>query len=271
LAPRSRPQSRSQSRLGDLAPGEHGPADALDQPAARRDALAEGIPSKILAAGVVLGSIYLLFLLFSSPRFRVHRVTVDGTRLLSAADVEVASGVHGMSVFRVRTDLVAEQIVDQFGGASRARVTCQLPNRVTIAVEEHPAVLAWQSGELYWWVDTEGNVLGADETSGDLVVIRDLAGVNPEPEDRVVGVPWDLAQAVVDELPAVRSFDYTREAGLILHVTDSSWPVHLGHQGDARAKVELMKAIVPELSAQNARVGYIDLRSEGSPTVGWTP
>ena len=68
-----------------------------------------------------------------------------------------------------------------------------------------------------------------------------------------------------------QGWDIESEDTDFLDVTDASWPVHLGHQGDPRAKVELMKAIVAELSAQNAKVGYIDLRSEGSPTVGWTP
>jgi len=52
----------------------------------------------------------------------------------------------------------------------------------------------------------------------------------------------------------------------VAYVTAEGWPVYLGHEGDAAAKVAIMRALVDELVRRNVSVAYIDLRNEVRPT-----
>lgn len=252
---------RAESRLGSEARTVD--LDALLLPAS---STARFDVSKAVAGLLLLGSAYLLYLFLTSPRFEVHEVTVHGTQLLDQAEVVEAANVTSMSVFRVRTDELAASVEQQFVGLAKVSASARLPNRVTIAVQEEQAVVAWRSGDLYWWIDSHGNVLGSDQERGDLLVVRDVAGIDPQPSGMLVSVPWTLALAIKDALPALEELDYTREAGLIVYVTTERWPVYLGHEGDAQAKVAVMQQLVARLAQDGVAVEYIDLRDEAAPT-----
>ncbi|MBC7236568.1 MAG: FtsQ-type POTRA domain-containing protein [Chloroflexi bacterium] len=261
---------RSYSRLGkEVSPVD---LDALLLPKAAK---ARFDWSKVLAALIFLGSVALLYQFYASPRFRVHQVIVRGTRLLARTKVEAAADVRGQSLFTICTAELIDRLQTQFGNLAHISASCHLPNRVVISVREKHAVLAWYSGERYWWVDKEGNILGNDEESGGsaanpselgIVVIRDVASIAPQPQSFVVGVPWELALEMKAALPAIQEFDYTREHGLILYVTEERWPVYLGHEGDAATKVAVMQALVARLSQERIPAKYLDLRDETAPT-----
>jgi hypothetical protein len=99
-----------------------------------------------------------------------------------------------------------------------------------------------------------------------LVVVHDLKGVAPAPHEQIAGLPWQLAQDLLQVLPIIKTYDYTPDEGLIVYVTTNNWPVYLGHEGDAGAKVALMQAVVEQLTAKGVNVEHIDLRNERRPT-----
>jgi cell division septal protein FtsQ len=264
---------RSTSRLGSEVVARD--LDALIVPASKTSRF-DG--SKVFSALLLLGTIYILYLFLDSPRFRVHHVHIQGTNLLDRAEVEAAVHIKGASIFTVRTDELAQSLEEQFAGLARVSASCQLPNQVFIAIREEQAVLGWESGEQIWWVDADGKVLGSagpkagpegsnDSPPADLLVIRDVAGLAPEPQELLVEVPWRLALEMRQALPAITRFDYTREAGLILYVTDRRWPVYLGHEGVAATKIAILQSLVPRLSQEGLAIQHIDLRDETAPTV----
>jgi cell division septal protein FtsQ len=264
---------RSQSRLGSEATAMD--LDALVVPASRTSRFDV---SKVFSALLLFGAMYILYLLLGSPRFQVHHVHIQGTRLLDKAEVEAAIDVKGASIFAVRTDELAQSLEQHFTGLARVSASCQLPNQVTIAIREEQAVLAWESGGQIWWIDADGKVLGKARATGpspgshdpqtaDLLVVRDVAGIAPQPQGLLVEVPWRLALELRQALPAITRFDYTREAGLILYVTDGLWPVYLGHDGVAAAKVAILESLVTRLDQEGLAVEHIDLRDEKAPTV----
>jgi cell division septal protein FtsQ len=264
---------RSQSRLGSEAAVMD--LDALVAPASRTWRFDV---SKLFSVLLLFGTIYILYLFLDSSRFQVHHVHIQGTRLLDKAEIEAAIDIKGASIFAIRTDELVRSLDQHFAGLARVSASCQLPNQVTITVREEQAVVAWESGGQTWWVDADGTVLGKARTTdaspgsqdpqlADLLVIRDVTGIAPQPQELLVEVPWRLALELRQVLPAITRFDYTRETGLVLYVTDGRWPVYLGHEGVAATKIAILESLVARLDREGLSVEHIDLRDEKAPTV----
>jgi cell division septal protein FtsQ len=248
--------SRSQIRLAGLG-------EAPPRPAAGR---ASGRAAKIPALILLVGALWVLARLLGDPAFQVHEVRLAGLRQVREAEVAEVVNVLGHSLFTVRAAALEDALERRFGCVEMAEVVCRLPDRVTVTLYEQDVVLVWQSGERYWWLGADGEVLGETEDPGDLVVVHDVAGLAPEPEGHILGVPVALTRDLGEVLAANRRYDYTRETGLVAYVTAAGWPVYLGHEGDAAAKVAIMRALVDELVRRGAGVEYIDLRNEVRPT-----
>jgi len=252
--------ARSRSRLGEQA---HADLEALLAPAQRTSAFAWSKPA---AGALLVGSIYLIFVFLTSPRFRVRELIVSGTELQSPQAVERVAALQGESTFLVRDKPIAERLLRELPMLRRVHVTTRLPNRVFIDVQENQALLAWESGGQFWWVDDHGETMGSSPDHGGLTRIRDVAGIGTDARS-LLRVPWGLARDVADELPQIEAMDYTRESGLIVHVTEDRWPVYLGHEGDAHEKIVILHALVAKLMKDDAIPEYIDLRDENMPTL----
>lgn len=252
---------RSSSRLG-TALNAKPDADLEFAPAGGRRINWAKLPSLAL----LVGSLWLIYTLFGGHRFRVSRVTIGGTSLVERGEVRRLVNADGANIFRIDAKGVAARLKEEFGCIERAVVRCRLPNEVTVSVTEREALLVWESGGRYWWLDVQGNVLGATDGPGELVVIHDLGQVAPEPEGYVVGCPWELAHEMMDALPAARDYDFTRQQGLIVYVTANRWPVYLGHKGHGPTKIAILRSLVDSVTRKGIDVEYIDLRNERRPT-----
>jgi len=221
--------------------------------------------AKVPALFILAASVWLLAVMHGAPRFGVSEVVVEGAYLIDANYIRVAAGVQGTNIFRVRPYDVDRRLRDAFGCIDEVDVTCKLPGSVSIKVRERAAVMIWQSGGRYWWIGSDGNILGTTEVVGNLPIIHDVAGSMVEPTDYLVGIPWRLAQEMVNALPSATSYDYVNGLGLVIYVTDAKWPVYLGYEGSAESKVAILQALVSHLAEQAVDVEYIDLRNEHSP------
>lgn len=257
---RIRRKQRSRERLA----AARAEAERLS-PAAPRPA---GSMLLVRLPGVLLmcGALWLLGMLLADARFRVATVDVRGAQRIPQDQIVEAAGALGRNAFLVPGQALERRLERELGGIATASVHTILPDRVVIAVEEADVAIVWQSGERYWWVGLEGQVYGEAPGPGNLVVVRDLQGVAPEPGDHIVGVPARLARDLYDALPANQFYAYTPDLGLVVFVTASEWPVYLGHEGDAAVKVAVLRALVERLISQGVDVEYVDLRNEHRPT-----
>lgn len=252
---------RSSSRLG-ASEGTRAEEESASAPVVQRYSVWAKLPALI----VLFGSIWVLYGFFADPRFRVSELVIDGANLVQEADARRVMNVVNTNLFRVNARELTARLESEFGVLERASIHCRLPNRVFLSLEEREAVLVWESGGLHWWIGHDGEVLGATEDAGDLVMIHDIKGFARQPEGHVAGVPWGLALEMREAVPAIQDFDYTSEEGLIVYVTDHGWPVYLGHKGDAQVKAAIMWALADELVSQGWGVAYIDLRNSQRPT-----
>jgi cell division septal protein FtsQ len=254
--PRRQRGSRSQIRLAEWG-------GTTPRPVRGR---AAGRAAKIPALILLVGALWVLARLLGDPAFQVHEVRLEGLKQVREAEVTEVVNVLGHSLFTVRSAALEDELMRRFGCVETAEVICRLPDSVTVVLHEQEVVLVWQSGERYWWLGAEGEVLGETEDPGDLLVVRDVAGREPDPDDHILGAPVALARDLDEVLSANRRYDYTAETGLVVYVTAAGWPVYLGHEGDAATKVAIMRALVDELVRRGATVEYIDLRNEVRPT-----
>jgi cell division septal protein FtsQ len=255
-----RKQKRSSVRLGVAT------AQQPREDEARQLGTGHLVWIKLPAMLLLIASVYALYLFFNDARFMINQVGIEGNNLVPANEVRQAVGLEGISIFWVNPEDIEEWVAAQFGIMEHVDVSHRLPNHVTIRLRERDEVLVWQSGGQYWWVDVTGQVLGAAAGPGQLVVIHDVGEYAPDPGDRIAGVPFRLAWDLVSALPGIRAYDYTRDEGLVLHITEAHWPVYLGYQGEAREKAAVMQSLAEQLVAQRSRVSYIDLRNENRPT-----
>jgi len=291
-----RPKRNSQARRPSVRLGAQrttSPTGISDADALRRRwrHRARHYVAQLPAVILLVGALWLLVTLFSDARFQINEVTIRavapepagtergvlagaqpdvGLRVVRAEEIQQAADIVGTNIFRLNSAETEERLKRQFGCLERVAIDPWLPNQVLVTVQEYETVLVWESGGRSWWVNAQGKILGPVTNATDLVVIHDTLGHavlgDGDLPEYIVGVPWGLAQEMVKALPAARSFDYTEDEGLILHVTTAQWPVYLGYKGDARAKVGLMQALVGELMAKKINVQYIDLRVEQRPS-----
>jgi cell division protein FtsQ len=99
--------------------------------------------------------------LFTSPRFAVHEVEVRGAHVVSHDRIVAAAGIEpGTSLFLLDPRLVVER-VQALPEVQRADVVRELPNRVTVMVEERKPFTLVHTGRLHW-VDEGGHVIGRE-------------------------------------------------------------------------------------------------------------
>ncbi|MEA3408337.1 MAG: FtsQ-type POTRA domain-containing protein [Chloroflexota bacterium] len=224
--------------------------------------------SKALALVLLLVNVWFMYRFLASSRFCVQEVIVKGQERVSGEEVENVANVLGRNAFHIQTSKLERRIEEQFGCVKQSSVHCKLPSKVVITLEERQDILVWASGERYWWVDKDGNVLGPAADPSDCVVVRDVRGWAPAPQGRLIDVPWALVWDVVEALPAARSYEYVPNIGLVLRVTDHSWPVYLGYDGDAELKVMVMRELVQGFLEEDMQIEYIDVRNGRRPSYG---
>jgi len=251
---------RSRSRLGPQVGST--PEESLESSPARGKG---SIWAKVPALFLFLGSIWVLYNLFTGVRFRVNEVSISGAKLLQSAEVERFLDVGHRSIFHVNSKGLESRLLQEFGCIEQVAVRCRLPNQVFVTIEEYEVNLVWESKGRYWWVGSDGRVLGITDSPGTLLVIHDVQGFAPEPQGRIIGVPWVYAQELHQALPDIKAYDYMSGKGLVVYATGARWPVYLGYQGSAGDKIAIMKALVEKLAANGTDVEYIDLRNERRP------
>ncbi|MHB9032870.1 MAG: cell division protein FtsQ/DivIB [Anaerolineae bacterium] len=219
------------------------------------------------ALGILLALLILVFggtLLFGS-QFKVHEVQVVGAKLIDERELQNSVKLLGRSILLFNPGKVETALREKYVVLAKVSVGRQLPDKVYIHIEEQPARWAWESSGKYWWLRADGSVIGEMPDAGRLVVVHDIMAAFSQPEGYIPGVPWKLADAMLQALPVIPAFDYSVSDGLVVYVTEAQWPVYLGTGGDAQRKAEVLRALVKELTNRKAQVAYIDLRNESNP------
>ena len=109
---------------------------------------------------LLVGAAWVVYDSASSDRFQVRSIRVQGTVLLSRAEIENVVAVTGANIFWVDRGQVAARL-RALPLVQRAEVSVALPDTVEVTIVERQPAAFWVSGGESYLVDREGVILKA--------------------------------------------------------------------------------------------------------------
>jgi cell division protein FtsQ len=221
--------------------------------------LLTGRPLSILLCGVAL---WYGVSLLQNPAYVVKTVTVTGASTLSAARVSELTGAIGQPVWALDAAAIAATI-RQSPYVVSADVAINLPNTVTVTMNERASEVRWKNGSLYLIIDDSGEILGIDPAvviTGTLI-INDDSAVLLQPGDRVAADIIPMARSVAQRFPAEVKLDIARlgwdERRGISVITADNRTILLG----TSARIDEKLAILAQLVSEQSAFAFADVRS----------
>jgi len=223
----------------------------------------------LLAAGAAAlgGSTLAAGWVLRSSRFAVSSVDVTGQSRLTREEIEAAAGIApGTNLFMLDAGAVVARL-EALPLIRHAEVIRNLPNRVTLVVEERRPFTLVHAEHLHW-VDEQGMDLGR-EPRAVAPVTPVLSGIGPDdlgegpagPSDRAT-LGLSLLRLLVRSqsplLGQVSEIDMSRAEGPVLY-TLGGVEVRLG-QEDWEARLGRLQGVLAQLGASGETVTSIDLR-----------
>ena len=264
ISPRARP-----SALGDL--GDPATAVAGQRvPGVRRRPRrpirwlwmtgALGLAVGVAAAVAVAGHWAL-----TTPRFAVMAVEVRGaSRVPPQRILEVSGIVRGTNLWRIDPDHVRARL-ESLPEIRRADVVRELPNRVSILVEERRPFTLVHAARLHW-LDEEGRLLGEEPhaVATDVPVIR---GLSEEELATMRTTPGPRARAAIALIRAllrtgsalaaeISEIDMSRPEGPVLYTIDGV-EVRLGSE-EWEERLARLEGVLAQVATEDLH--GVDLR-----------
>jgi cell division protein FtsQ len=264
ISPRGRPPA-----LGDF--GDHATAVAGQRlPRARRQprrrirwrwmlgaaALAVGTAAAVLVAG---------HWVLTTPRFAVVAVEVRGASRVPAHRVlEVSGIVRGTNLWRVDPDQVRGRL-EALPEIRRADVVRELPNRVSILVEERRPFTLVHAARLHW-LDEDGRLLG-EESHAVAPEVPVISGLSEDELATMRTTPGPRARAAIALIRAllrtgsalaaeISEIDMSRAEGPVLYTVDGV-EVRLGSE-EWEERLARLEGVLTQVATQD--VQGVDLR-----------
>ncbi len=257
------PTARRRTRLGlSTAGAQPAAATAIAFPAAS-PAVWKARRPKLVAAVLIAALIGALLAFFDTDQFYVFDLEVIGNQFLTQAEVERATGIAGYNIFFVEPQSV-ERAVSRMPEVKSVQVTAELPNRLTVAVEERVPDITWLRGSETYWVDADGIPFRARATRPELPVVRDLDQQPVQPGQVLTTSGLLAVQALRSVWPdAPHAFEWSNARGLSF-TDERGWKIYLGDATEMAGKLAKYRALAAQLVATKANVKFIDF-GKGDP------
>ena len=216
------------------------------------------IPFKgvLLAAAVV----FAIVLLMISPLFTVRQVAVEGNAVVKTEEILKTAGLDGdVNIFAIMSHQAARRL-ESLPYIQSARIEKNFPNALTVTIVERKprGYVEYARMNTYLLIDGEGMVLGTQSVMTDKLPVivglsfsefavgHALETDNPSAFDTVV----TLSQLFVkNELADIVKVDVSDSRDIHLYLRNVD--VFFGSMEDADLKVQTLKALAPELPAED--------------------
>ena len=273
LSPRGQPSSLgdvgersaliARQKVGRAASRSAGAARTRARRSATRRWLAIAVIVVAGGSGVAGGVRWLL----TAPRFAIAGVEVRGVSRVSAERVVEAAGIPARAnIFRIDPATVTARL-QTVPEILRADVIRELPNRVTILVEERRPFTLVSNGTLHW-LDEEGRLLGEEPhaVAPNVPVISglseaELAALRTEPGPKaraaltLIRSLLRSGSALVGEISEI---DMSGREGPVLYTVDGI-EVRLGAE-EWEERLARLAGVLAQIGRTGEGVTAIDLR-----------
>jgi len=202
---------------------------------------------------------------FTTERFAVVAVEVRGASRVPPQRILEASGiVNGQNLWRIDPARVRGRL-EEMPEIRRADVIRELPNRVTIVVEERRPFTLVHAAKLHW-LDEDGRVLG-DETRAVNTEVPMISGLSEEELVTMRTSPGPRARAAIALIRAllrtgsalaseISEIDMSRAEGPVLYTVDGV-EVRLGTE-EWDERLARLEGVLAQVARQD--VNGVDLR-----------
>jgi len=223
--------------------------------------LATGAAVLATAAGLIASGYWA----FTTERFAVVAVEVRGASRVPPQRILEASGiVHGQNLWRIDPARVRGRL-EELPEIRRADVIRELPNRVSIVVEERRPFTLVHAAKLHW-LDEEGRVLG-DETRAVNTEVPVISGLSEEELVTMRTSPGPRARTAIALIRAllrtgsalaseISEIDMSRAEGPVLYTVDGV-EVRLGSE-EWDERLARLEGVLAQVASQD--VNGVDLR-----------
>jgi cell division septal protein FtsQ len=203
----------------------------------------------------------------TTERFAVRAVEVRGASRVPLERIAEAAAVPlGVNLWRLDTAAVIAR-VEALPEVRRAEVVRELPNRVSILVEERRPFTLVHSGRLHW-VDEDGRMIG-HEREAVVPPVPVISGLSEDEVATMRTAPAPRARAAISLLRTllraggalaaeISEIDMSRRDGPVLY-TVGGIEVRIGSE-DWDERLARLAGVLANVSAQGDLVRAIDLR-----------
>jgi cell division protein FtsQ len=216
----------------------------------------------VLVVGAVAGAVGWVV---SSPRFAVGAIEVRGASRVPVARILAAAAIApGANLWTLDSRAVVARI-ESMPEIRRADLVRELPNRVTIVVEERRPFTLVHAGRLHW-MDEDGRVLGEEARA----VAPEVPVISGLTEDELASMrtsPGPKARAAIALIRAllrsgsaltaeISEIDMSRPEGPVLYTVDGV-EVRLGAE-EWDERLARLEGVLAQVATQD--VNGVDLR-----------
>src|SRR5204863_206669 len=228
-------------------------------------ALVLGVAAAVLSAG---------WWVTTSPRFAVAAVAVQGASRVPVPRILAAAAIPpGANLWTLDGGAVAAR-VSALPEIRRADVVRELPNRVTIVVEERRPFTLVHAGRLHW-MDEDGRVLG-EEARAVAPEVPVISGLSEEELATMRTSPGPKARAAIALIRAllrsgsaltaeISEIDMSRSEGPVLYTVDGV-EVRLGAD-DWDERLARLPGVRPQVAKQDVSAVDVERAVEAARAI----
>lgn len=242
----------------------------------------------LLVLAVIGGGIDIAL---TNPTFHVQQVNIEGTQNAGLIAAIRQMGIQGQDIFLLhQADLL--QRIEALPLVRSVRLDIQLPNRVTVTIQERIPVLLWQYGHTVYGLDQDGTVIAPasalSETQSLATVLDKRQGVSLHPGTHIDTAQIAFAQQLVQQLPGIEgvapfSLQYVDHilvhgqaepanqagAGCYIVISAHGWQAYMGDAVNSNSlenRLLELQQILRIAQQQQIQLATIDLRFGLHPT-----
>jgi cell division protein FtsQ len=213
------------------------------------------------AVAVIVAGHWML----TTPRFAVVAIDVRGaSRVPPTRVLEVAGIAHGTNLWRIDPDRVRARL-EALPEIRRADVVRELPNRVSIVVEERRPFTLVHAARLHW-LDEDGRLLG-EEKHAVATEVPVISGLSEDELATMRTTPGPRARAAIALIRAllrtgstlaseISEIDMSRPEGPVLYTVDGV-EVRLGSE-EWEERLARLEGVLAQVATED--VHGVDLR-----------
>lgn len=237
----------------------------------------------VVSAGVIFA--------LTSSTFHVQQVHISGTHNAGLIAAIQHMGIQGQDIFLLNSSSLTVRL-EALPLVATASLVIQLPNSVTVSIQERTPVLLWQSGRTTFGIARDGVVIAPlSQLSGGhalAMIVDKRQGVNVRPGTRFSVAQVAFAQQLWRQLPGIvgvgtftlqyvdriavdgRSVPANQAgAGSYVVVSSNGWLAYMGDAVNSNSlenRLLELQQILSMAQQQRMQLATIDLRFGFHPT-----